>query len=50
MGTVLDMATETPLRTLPVTITDPGDRETRRRLTSRARRLTEVGLAWHALA
>jgi divalent metal cation (Fe/Co/Zn/Cd) transporter len=43
------MATETPLPTLPVTITDPNDRETRQRLTSRARRLTEVGLAWHAL-
>jgi divalent metal cation (Fe/Co/Zn/Cd) transporter len=48
MGTVLDMATETPPPTLP-TITDPGDPETRRRLTSRARRLTRLGLAWHAL-
>jgi divalent metal cation (Fe/Co/Zn/Cd) transporter len=43
------MATETPLPTLSVTITDPGDRETRRQITSRARRLTQLGLAWHAL-
>ena len=49
MGTVLDMATGTPLPTPPVMITDPGDGETRRRLTSRARRLTELGLVWHAL-
>ena len=49
MGTVLDMATETPLPTLPVTITHPNDRETRQRLRSRARRLTQLGLAWHAL-
>src|SRR5258708_35126968 len=48
MGTVLDMATETP-PTLPVTISDPNDRETRQRLTSRARRLTKLSLAWHAL-
>jgi hypothetical protein len=33
MGTVLDMATETPLPTLPVTISDPNDGETRQRLT-----------------
>ena len=43
------MATETPLLTMPVIIADPNDRETRQRLTSRARRLTELGLAWHAL-
>jgi divalent metal cation (Fe/Co/Zn/Cd) transporter len=49
MGTVLDMATETPLPTLPVTISDANDRETRQRLTSRARRLTKLSLAWHAL-
>ena len=48
-GTVLGMATETPLPTLPVTITDRSDREKRQRLTSRARRLTQLGLAWHAL-
>ncbi len=48
-GTVLGMATGTPLPTLPVTITDRGDREERQRLTTRARRLTELGLAWHAL-
>jgi hypothetical protein len=45
----LDMATETPLPTLPVTITDPSDREARERLRSRARRLTQLDLAWHAL-
>jgi len=43
------MATGTPLPTLPVTIISRGDREERERLTSRARRLTELGLAWHAL-
>jgi len=43
------MATGTPLPTLSVTITDRGDREERQRLTTRARRLTELGLAWHAL-
>jgi divalent metal cation (Fe/Co/Zn/Cd) transporter len=49
MGTVLGMATETQLPTLPVIITDRGDRERRQRLRSRARRLTQLGLAWHAL-
>ena len=49
MGTVLDMATETPLPALPITITDRGDRERRQRLTSRARRLTQLGLTWHVL-
>jgi hypothetical protein len=49
MGTVLDMATETPLPTLPVIITDRSDRERQQRLTSRARRLTQLGLTWHAL-
>jgi Cation efflux family len=49
MATVLDMANETPLPTLPVTITDRGDRERRQRLTSRARWLTQLGLAWHVL-
>jgi divalent metal cation (Fe/Co/Zn/Cd) transporter len=48
-GSVLDMATGTPLPTLPVTITGPGDRDARQRLTSCARRLTQLGLAWHAL-
>lgn len=43
MGAVLGMATQTPLPTLPVTITDGGDRERRQRLTSRARRLTQLG-------
>jgi divalent metal cation (Fe/Co/Zn/Cd) transporter len=42
------MATGTPLPTLPVTITDPSDRDARQ-LTSRARRLTQLSLAWHAL-
>ena len=49
VGTVLGMATGTPLPTLPVTITDHSDFEKRQRLTSRARRLTQLGLAWHAL-
>jgi divalent metal cation (Fe/Co/Zn/Cd) transporter len=49
MGTVLDMATGMPLPTLPVTIPGRGDQEERQRLTRRARRLTELGLAWHAL-
>jgi divalent metal cation (Fe/Co/Zn/Cd) transporter len=49
MGTVLDMATGTPLPTLPVIVTDRSDRERRQRLTSRARRLTQLGLVWHAL-
>ncbi|MGH2895570.1 MAG: hypothetical protein ACRDPM_20205, partial [Solirubrobacteraceae bacterium] len=49
MGTVLDMPTETPLPMLPVSITGSGDRATRRLLTRRARRLTQLGLAWHAL-
>jgi divalent metal cation (Fe/Co/Zn/Cd) transporter len=48
-GTVLGMATETPPSTLQVTITNTRDRQERHRLTSRARRLTELGLAWHAL-
>jgi divalent metal cation (Fe/Co/Zn/Cd) transporter len=43
------MATGMPLPTLPVTISGRGDREERQRLTRRARRLTELGLAWHAL-
>jgi divalent metal cation (Fe/Co/Zn/Cd) transporter len=43
------MATEMPLSTLPVIITDRSDRERRRQLTSRARKLTQLGLAWHAL-
>jgi hypothetical protein len=37
VGTVLDMASDTHLPTLPLTITDPSDREARQRLTSRAR-------------
>jgi divalent metal cation (Fe/Co/Zn/Cd) transporter len=49
VATVLGMATATSLPTLPITITDRLDREERQRLTSRVRRLTELGLAWHAL-
>jgi divalent metal cation (Fe/Co/Zn/Cd) transporter len=49
MGTVLGMATGMPLPTLPVTISGRGDQEERQRLTRRARRLTKLGLAWHAL-
>lgn len=49
MGTVLGMATETPLPMLQVTITDRSDVERRQRLTSRARHLSQLGLAWHAL-
>lgn len=49
MGTVLGMATETPLPTLPVIITDRSGHQRRQRLASRARRLTQLGLAWHAL-
>jgi hypothetical protein len=36
MGTVLGMATQTPLPMLPVIITDRSDREKRQRLTRRA--------------
>jgi divalent metal cation (Fe/Co/Zn/Cd) transporter len=43
------MATHTPLPTLAVSIIDRGELEKRQRLTRRARRLTQVGLAWHAL-
>jgi divalent metal cation (Fe/Co/Zn/Cd) transporter len=43
------MATETPVPTFPVTISGRGEQEERQRLTRRARRLTEVGMAWHAL-
>ena len=43
------MATDTSLPALPVTITGRGEAERRQRLTSRARRLTQLGLAWHAL-
>jgi divalent metal cation (Fe/Co/Zn/Cd) transporter len=43
------MATETPVPTLPLTISGRGEQEERQRLTRRARRLTELGLAWHAL-
>src|SRR5947208_7884366 len=49
IGTVLGMATGMPLPTLPVTISGRGGQEERQRLTRRARRLTELGLAWHAL-
>src|SRR5205807_2433203 len=49
VGSVLGMATETPMPTLPLPITDRSDREERQRLTRRARRLTQLGLAWHAL-
>ena len=43
------MATDTPLPTLPVIVTDRSDHERRQRLTRRARRLTQLGLAWHAV-
>jgi divalent metal cation (Fe/Co/Zn/Cd) transporter len=43
------VATETPLPTLPVIISDRGDHEARQQLASRARRLTGLGLAWHVL-
>src|SRR5213082_67618 len=43
------MATGLPLPKFPVTISDRGDREERRRLTRRGRWLTELGLAWHVL-
>jgi divalent metal cation (Fe/Co/Zn/Cd) transporter len=43
------VATGTPLPALSVTITDRSDTEERQRLTSRARRVTELALAWHAL-
>jgi len=49
MGTVLGMATGMPLPTLPVTISGRGEQEERQRLTRRAQRLTQLGLAWHAL-
>jgi divalent metal cation (Fe/Co/Zn/Cd) transporter len=49
LGTVLGIATGTPLPTLPVTISDRSGQEERQRLTSRARRLTVMGLTWHAL-
>jgi divalent metal cation (Fe/Co/Zn/Cd) transporter len=42
------MAAGTPLPILPITIANRNDREERARLTSRARRITELGLAWHA--
>jgi divalent metal cation (Fe/Co/Zn/Cd) transporter len=34
---------------MPVIVNDRSDRERRQRLTSRARRLTQLGLAWHGL-
>ncbi|HWE58986.1 MAG TPA: cation transporter [Solirubrobacteraceae bacterium] len=43
------MATEMPPPTLPVITTGRSDREKRQRLTRRARRLTRLGLAWHAV-
>ena len=49
MSTVLGMANGMPLPTLPVTIPVRDDQEERQRLTRLARRLTELGLAWHAL-
>jgi divalent metal cation (Fe/Co/Zn/Cd) transporter len=48
-GTVLGMATGTAMPTLPVINTDRSDDERRQRLASRARRLTQLGVAWHAL-
>lgn len=49
VGTVLGMATGTSLPTLLVTVSDRSEIDKRRRLTSRARRLTQLGLAWHVL-
>ena len=49
MGTVLGMARGMPLPTLPITISGRDDKDERQRLTCRARRLTKLGLAWHAL-
>jgi divalent metal cation (Fe/Co/Zn/Cd) transporter len=49
VGTVLGMATGTPLPTLPVTVSDRSNLKERQRLTIRARRLTQLGLAWHVL-
>src|SRR5947209_20416490 len=43
------MAIGTRLPTLPVTVTGPSDREAPQRLMRRARRLTQLSLAWHAL-
>ncbi len=43
------MPTEAPLSTLAVTIADRSGWNKRRRLTGRALRLTQLGLAWHAL-
>ena len=43
------MSTGTHEPTLPLTTLTPGDGAQRRALVSRARRLTRVGLAWHAL-
>lgn len=48
-GTVVDMATQAPPPTLSITVTDRGDPEERQRLVRRARRLTQLGLAWHVL-
>jgi divalent metal cation (Fe/Co/Zn/Cd) transporter len=49
VGTVPSTASETRLPTLPVISTDRSDHERRQRLASRARRLTQLGLAWHVL-
>lgn len=43
------MATQAPLPTLSITFGDQHDPEERHRLTRRARRLTRLGLVWHAL-
>ncbi|MGH2910258.1 MAG: cation transporter [Solirubrobacteraceae bacterium] len=43
------MASKTSLPTLPVIGTDRSEPERRQRLASRARRLTQLGLAWHVL-
>ena len=43
------MASGATLPALSVTVTDQSDLEKRQRLNSRARRLTQLGLAWHAL-
>ena len=49
LDTVLGMAPGATLPALSVTVTDQGDLEKRERPNSRARRLTQLGLAWHAL-
>jgi divalent metal cation (Fe/Co/Zn/Cd) transporter len=49
MATVLSMSTGSPLPTLPLARAAARDGAERRRLVSRARRLTELSLGWHVL-